>query len=77
MVIQSFLDLEDYGTGPFCARLYVTLEVHSHDCYEIFLSDKSGNEVLEKDLSLRDQAALNEWVNERVRDWISDQGDVA
>jgi hypothetical protein len=77
MAVESFIALEDFGSGPYCERVYVTLEVHSHDCYEVFLSDKSGHEVLEKDLSSRDQAIVNEWVSERVRDWISDQGDVA
>jgi hypothetical protein len=77
MVVQSFIDLEDYGTGPYCTRVQVEIDIHSHDEYEVFLSNEAGNEVSEKDLSVRDQAALNEWVTERVRDWISDQGDVA
>jgi hypothetical protein len=77
MVVQSFIDLEDYGTGPYCTRVNVDLDIHAHDEYEVFLTNETGNEVSEKDLSVRDQAALNEWVTERVRDWISDQGDVA
>jgi hypothetical protein len=77
MVVQSFIDLEDFGTGPFCTRVRVEVDVHAHDEYEIFLSNEAGKEVSEKDLSVRDQAALNEWITERVRDWICDQGDVA
>jgi hypothetical protein len=75
---QSFIDLEDYGTGPSCARVYVQLDIHTHVNYEVVLIDReSCREVLESELSPRDLKNLNAYVRGRVRDWISDQGDVA